>query len=54
MLQNQNKFLDQVRQKLADDGTALLSYQWNKGDDVNPLDYQGMQHLTIREVFSQP
>lgn len=50
MIQNQNKFLQQVSEKLTDNGVALLSYQWNKGDDQNPLDYQGMQHLTLKEV----
>jgi hypothetical protein len=50
MLRDQNHFLDQIKTKLRDDGVALLSYQWNKGDDVNVLDFQGMNHLTIAEV----
>lgn len=51
MLKDFDFFLQQVKLKLTKNGEAWLSFQWNKGDDHNPLGYQGMRHVTIEEVF---
>lgn len=50
MLKDFNFFIQQVKSKLSESGEAWLSFQWNKGDGHNPLEYQGMKHISIEEV----